>query len=896
MGLVRRPRRGVSRLKETGDLLAVEAIDRTGLAITSEGAFVRVLCVTPPNPLILSARERSRIAVGYCHLVSRLRAGQRVQFYVQSRPVNLAEVVGDARREVSYTAGEPPASLQDGACEPLALSRWRLYAAMEESLRLHADEQAAVQTSFYVVCPHVPPKRTGGARELLLELLPQGSRLPRAPLNRSLRAHRRAARESLAFTESIRSELEALGIASRPINGEEFVDLLWSRFNPTQAEGPLRTPPRATEILGELDGAIDAEQAREAARRLRSAIAQSPMDFERSPHHVEIDRDVEQTIWVATTADHTQMGWLMGAMMTREPFSLSVHVRALDRRRERMKLKLRYRRVFTVNRGAEARGRVPDFERLAQEEESAHLLREMAGHDRAGLFETSIYLTLKGRGPEPDLAALSEAVDFCAEALSSTSDVAVNRGAHHQRRLWPSTLPLGRDTVHYTRTYATRNVGDCLPLVGTGCGSPTGVPFAFASPGRTLERLNPTDRGHDNQTLLVAGKSGSGKTLMVNTLISRCIALGIGPVFAIDRAGHYSTLTRLVHGARHLDIGSEVSDWAINPWDTPDQAAVPREKVAYLVALHATMMGEEGLTVLERSQLATAIRQVYAQAHERGQDARESMLRTEFLARAAQETDAGAVDVAAALRNLAERLGEFCDQGAYSYLLDRETNIPQDSPLVVFDTEHCPEAILGPVMLAIVEYVTRQVKRHHTEHSHLVGGPDVSRLLLVCVLLIDEAWHKVASPEAGVYLADLARRARHLGLWLIVISQALSDLNTKHGLPLLVNHAMAALLKQKNADELTFGREAFGLSEEEASIIAGLETVKGRYAELFFINGARGKGRVRFPVGPVEYWAFTNEPFKDLPARNAMIAKHQGDVWAAICELAKGGVPVGTDD
>ncbi len=71
-------------------------------------------------------------------------------------------------------------------------------------------------------------------------------------------------------------------------------------------------------------------------------------------------------------------------------------------------------------------------------------------------------------------------------------------------------------------------------------------------------------------------------------------------------------------------------------------------------------------------------------------NARESMLRTELLSRAAQEAEAGAVDVGAALRNLAERLGEFCDQGAYSYLLDRETNIPGDSPLVVFDTETLP--------------------------------------------------------------------------------------------------------------------------------------------------------------------------------------------------------------
>lgn len=880
-------------VKQAGDLLPVEAIDRSGLAITREGAFVRILQLTPPNPLVLSDEERARIAQGYCHLVAGLRPDQRLQFYVHSRPVNLNEILAGARRDVTYTSGAAPASLDVEGDDPLSMSRWRLYAAMEQSLRLHADEQAAVETSFYVVCPHVPPRR--GGREILRELRPRRGRLLNGPLVRSVRAHRRAARESLAFAETVRSELDSLSIPSHLVNGEQFVSLLWERFNPTQADRSVGAP-RATEIVGNLDSEVDELQARSVADRVRGLIADSPIDFRRSHHHVEIDHDVEQTMWVATTAEHTHPAWLMSAMMTRQPFTLSVHVRALDRRRERTRLKMRYRRVFAINRGAEARGRVPDFDRYAQESESADLLRDMAGSDRASLFDASIYLSLRAPGPDPDLAALGEAVDFCAEALSSTSDARVNRGAHHQRRLWPATLPLGRDSAGYTRTYATQNIGDCVPLAGTGCGSPVGVPFAFSSPGRTLERLDPVDRAHDNQTLLVAGKSGSGKTLMVNTLIARCIALGIGPVFAIDRAGHYRVLTRLVHGARHLDIGSDDSEWAINPWDTPDQAAVPREKVAYLTALHASMMGAEGLTVLERAQLGTAIRHVYAAAHEQGVPARESMLRAELLERAAQETDAGAVDVGAALRNLAERLGEFCDEGAYSYLLDRPTNVPRDCPLVVFDTANCPEAILGPVMLSLVEYVTREVKRHHEEHSHLAGQPGVPRLTLLSALLIDEAWHKVSSPEAGVFLADLARRARHLGLLLIIISQALSDLHTEHGLPLLVNYAIAVLLKQKNAGELKFAREDFGLTEEQTAIVGNLETLDGLYSEMFWMNGARGMGRVRFPVGPTEYWAFTNEKFKDIPAREAMIAKHGGDVWAAICELAAQGVPFGNEE
>ena len=147
---------------------------------------------------------------------------------------------------------------------------------MEESLRLHADEQAAVRTSFYVVCPYMPVQRRG--YEMLRELLPRRGKLPTASLTRTLKAHQRAARESFAFTETVRSELDSLAIGSRVINGEEVLSLLWGRFNPTQADRGVRKPPRATEILGELDREIDSQEAREVAQRLRGLIAQSPMD------------------------------------------------------------------------------------------------------------------------------------------------------------------------------------------------------------------------------------------------------------------------------------------------------------------------------------------------------------------------------------------------------------------------------------------------------------------------------------------------------------------------------------------------------------------------------------------------------------------------------------------
>ena len=88
-------------LPEVGDLLAIEAIDHSGLVVTSEGALVRILHVTPPNPLIMSGDDRQALAASFCHLVSRLRAGQTLQFYVEARPVNLPRLLAAAQAEVA---------------------------------------------------------------------------------------------------------------------------------------------------------------------------------------------------------------------------------------------------------------------------------------------------------------------------------------------------------------------------------------------------------------------------------------------------------------------------------------------------------------------------------------------------------------------------------------------------------------------------------------------------------------------------------------------------------------------------------------------------------------------------------------------------------------------------
>ena len=194
-------------------------------------------------------------------------------------------------------------------------------------------------------------------------------------------------------------------------------------------------PRLAGELLGELDAPVEREEAIQAGARLREAIAGSSLDFDRDSHLAYVDRDAEQTIVVATTAGRTTMGWLHGAMLTRAAVHASV-LRA---------------RARAPPRAPAAEARLPsavhDQPRRGVPRPGAGLRPLRAGarvrgaarparHRPAdGLFHVSIYEQLRARGPDPDLSALSEAVDFCSEQIESAGDCQGQR-----RRVPPAAL------------------------------------------------------------------------------------------------------------------------------------------------------------------------------------------------------------------------------------------------------------------------------------------------------------------------------------------------------------------------------------------------------------------------------------------------------------------------
>ena len=79
-------------------------------------------------------------------------------------------------------------------------------------------------------------------------------------------------------------------------------------------------------------------------------------------------------------------------------------------------------------------------------------------------------------------------------------------------------------------------------------------------------------------------------------------------------------------------------------------------------------------------------------------------------------------------------------------LLDRETTVPADAPLVAFDTRKVPRELSAAVLFLLAEHVTARIERRGHERLHDVdAGVFNGRSMLI----IDEAWKLVERRATG---------------------------------------------------------------------------------------------------------------------------------------------------
>jgi len=683
--------------------------------------------------------------------------------------------------------------------------------------------------------------------------LPGAKEGRRRGTRRRLGMDRAAHRETLAALIQAANELAhalaELEIVATPLGRQGLLDLLWQCANPTWSQ----------DVIAPYREASPAD-----LRTLRDRLGQSRLL--RRADSLCLDRSYETTMALRALPDGTFPGWLRSLMATGVAFRFAVHIEALSKEKERQSLTRTLRQRHAVLAERRYQGSSPDIEQEEAYGEAQDLLRAMSTTDLR-TFRTAIFVTVRATTPN-DVAAAARAV---GKALGDAGGTAIDRCQLYQDVVWQATLPLARNPAGMTYRTVTTNLADTLPFLHHRAGTRGGALIGFSHPGHEVVTLDMYDPSLDNSNLTCLGISGSGKTMFAQSFALKHIARG-GRVIVLDRStGHWDDLVAAVPGAVVHRVLLD-SGFRINPWELPRHVTEPSQtKLEYLLDLHTLLVGElhggtPVLTAQERAVLEGACRAVY---REERQPFERHLF--EWLRRAEEaESRDGDPLRRQHYRALAERLAPYVHGGTYAGLLDGPTTVRPDALLEVFNFKGLADRLVPLAMLPLIEYIWAVIA-------------DPTRPTLV---VLDEGWSLLNNPASARFVAEATRTGRHHGIITLNLSQMVTDYEGPLGQAVIDNASVSLLLAQSD-HALPTVQSVFHLSADERAMVGRLRTVKQVRAGAY-LHSRRGadSGEISLYVTPEEYWLFTSVP-AERKLRQAAIARHGGDVWAAVRALAR---------
>ncbi|GMU39440.1 MAG: hypothetical protein AMXMBFR23_03060 [Chloroflexota bacterium] len=529
---------------------------------------------------------------------------------------------------------------------------------------------------------------------------------------------------------------------------------------------------------------------------------------------VTIDRTASRVLALTDYPRHVSPNWLGRLVDFDEPMDLSLHLEPLDsgdvvRMLTHRLVELQSSRMLDAKGG-----RVASIEREVAYED-VERLRDALERGDERVFSTALYLCLHGQST----AALDQATARVEGVLGGM--MAGMRPALYE--MLPgllSCLPAGQDHLRRRRNLDTTSAATMIPFGSSHLAVERGLLYGENVHNHSLVIYDPFAPDADNANKVVFAKSGAGKSYACKVEALRALLLGID-YLVIDPEDEYGRLCEAVGGQMIRLSGTSVQH--INPFDLPVPASGSAaddgegrsplaQRVLALQGLLGVMLADPGqaLGQRERGVLDTALYETYRRAGISEDPATQGrpvpVLRDLLDVLREQEEPHG----------LADRLTRYVD-GSLGQVFSERTTASLDRPFVVFNVRDLEEELRPVAMYLIADHVWREVTRDPRPR----------------MLLIDEAWSLMRSPEGAQFLAQMARRARKRWLGVTTVTQDVEDfLASPEGHTVLANSSVQLLMRQ---DSSTIGlvEETFALSRGERAFLLGCRRGQG----LFIARG-----------------------------------------------------------
>jgi conjugal transfer ATP-binding protein TraC len=379
------------------------------------------------------------------------------------------------------------------------------------------------------------------------------------------------------------------------------------------------------------------------------------------------------------------------------------------------------------------------------------------------------------------------------------------------------------------KTTMSSESANLMPIQGEWMGTDSPGMLLLGRRGQ-LTTWSPFDNKGGNYNVSVVGRSGSGKSVFMQELMTSTLGQG-GRVFVLD-VGRSFEKTCLLLGGQFIEFTTKVakgkSPLCINPFSTIDPASreEAEDALAMLKSVICTMVAPtQGVSDLERTYLEKAMTETFQRF------GRKTTM-TKIAAYLNESSDQR-------MRDLASQLYPYTNDGMYGKFFEGDANVDFTNPLVVVELEELKER--KDLQSVIVQMVIVQIT------NQMFLGDRLTPFMIT----FDEAWDMLRGTQSGAFVETLARRLRKYNGSLVVGTQSVNDFyQTPGALAAYENSDWLCLLSQKpESINVLKENKRIDLNPFMEKHLLSVHTKGGAYAECMIV-GPHGFAITRLVLDP----------------------------------------------
>jgi conjugal transfer ATP-binding protein TraC len=374
-----------------------------------------------------------------------------------------------------------------------------------------------------------------------------------------------------------------------------------------------------------------------------------------------------------------------------------------------------------------------------------------------------------------------------------------------------SLLNLGR-----LKTTLSTESANLLPLQGEWQGTKSPGMILSGRKGQIFT-FCPFDNNAGNYNVSVVGRSGSGKSVFMQELMTSTLGLG-GKVFVMDVGRSFEKTCSLLEG-QFIEFKPKsplsTNSLCLNPFSTisPHDEEAAQDALAMLKSVIMLMAAPtQGVDDVGAALIEQAMRETW------------KMYMQQCTITHIADWLLGHVHKKA--QDLGTMLSPYTQHGVYGRFFNGPATVNLNNPLVVVELEELKErqdlqAVV--VQMMIINITNRMFLGDRKTPFHIV---------------FDEAWDMLRSNQSGVFIETLARRLRKYYGSLIVGTQSINDFFVNSAAQAAFDNSdwMCLLSQKKESIEQLKKSGRIALTPLMEAQLSSVKTKHGSYAEIMIYS------------------------------------------------------------